>query len=389
MWAFLFMKFILTLDRKFYFFTLYLLFKRKQKMKYSKLGRTDIEVSRVCLGTMTWGQQNTESEGHEQMDYAVEQGINFFDTAELYAVPPTAESYGRTEEIVGTWFEKSGKRDDIILATKVTGRGMPNMPYDGYGDWVRGDKHIADRKNIEAAIDASLTRLKTDYIDLYQLHNPNRENTHFTRHWAGEIDFEDTTTDRELGEFREILDTMNDLVKAGKIKHFGVSDDSPWAMMTYLRLAEQHNLPRIQSIQNEYSFMKRNDEPYLSEVCFREDIAYLPWSPLAGGMISGKYLDGARPEGSRWSLDSRPNQRDTDVSQATVRGYMDVAEKHGLDVCQMALKFCYTRNFVTSTIIGATSMDQLKSNISAFDVELADDVLKDIDAVYRQYPMPY
>jgi len=358
-------------------------------MQYSKLGRTGLEVSRVCLGTMTWGEQNSEAEGHEQMDYAVEQGVNFFDTAELYAVPPRAETYGRTEEIIGTWFEKTGKRQDIILATKVVGRGMPNMPFDGYGDWVRGDKHKADKKNIESAIDASLQRLKTDYVDLYQLHNPNRINAHFIRHMAGTLDFEETTTAQEIDEFVEILETMGGLIKAGKIKHFGISDDSPWAMMTYLHLAEKNNLPRTESIQNEYSLMKRNDENYLSEVCYREDVAYLPWSPLAAGMLSGKYLDGARPEGSRWSLDSRPNGRDSEMSQNAVRAYMDVAKEHGLDPCQMALKYIDTRNFVTSTIIGATKMEQLKSNIAAFDIELSDKVMRDIDQVYRQYPMPY
>jgi len=358
-------------------------------MKFSKLGKTGLDVSRVCLGTMTWGEQNSEAEGHEQMDYAVERGINFFDTAELYAVPPRAETYGKTEEIIGTWFEKSGKRKDIILASKVVGRGMPNMPFDGWGDWVRGDTHKADRCNIEQAVEASLKRLKTDYIDLYQLHNPNRVNAHFVRHWAGTLDFEDTTTEQEIEEFIEILETMNDLKKSGKIRHFGISDDSPWAMMTYLRLAEKHDLPRIESIQNEYSFMKRNDENYLSEVCYRENVAFLPWSPLAAGMISGKYLDGKRPVGSRWSLDSRPNGRDTEISQSAVRSYIEVAEKHGLDVCKMALKFIDTRNFVTSTIIGATSMEQLKTDIDAFDIELSDEVMADIDKVYRQYPMPY
>ncbi|MEM8833413.1 MAG: aldo/keto reductase [Pseudomonadota bacterium] len=358
-------------------------------MQYSKLGNTGLEVSRVCLGTMTWGEQNTEAEGHEQMDYAVEQGINFFDTAELYAVPPRPETYGRTEEIIGTWFEKTGKRQDITLATKVVGRGMPNMPYDGWGEWVRGDKHKADRKNIEEAVEGSLKRLKTDYIDLYQLHNPNRINAHFIRHLAGTMDFEETTTEQEVEEFIEILETMADLQKAGKIRHYGISDDSPWAMMTYLRLSEKHNLPKIESIQNEYSLMKRNDENYLSEVCFRENIAYLPWSPLGGGMISGKYLDGKRPEGSRWAMDDRPNGRDTELSQSAIRGYIDVANDYELDVCQMALKFIDMRNFVTSTIIRATSMEQLKSNIAAFNLELSNDVMADIDAVYRKYPIPY
>ena len=323
------------------------------------------------------------------MDYAVENGINFFDTAEMYAVPPTRETCGKTEEIIGTWFEKSGKRQDIILATKVSGRGIGPMPIDGQGDWLRGPKHKADRDNINQAIDGSLKRLKTDYVDLYQLHWPNRMNCHFNRHWAGSLDFEDTTTEREIDEFVEILEMMNDLIKVGKIRHFGLSDDSPWAMMTYLRLSEKHDLPRIESMQNEYSFMKRNDEPYLSEVCIRENIAYLPWSPLAGGMISGKYIDGARPEGSRWSLDARPNGRDSEFSQNAVKAYMAVAEKHGLDVCQMALKFVDKQNFVTSTIIGATTMEQLKTNIDAFDIELSDEVMADIDKVYRQFPVPY
>ncbi|MEM6781585.1 MAG: aldo/keto reductase [Pseudomonadota bacterium] len=358
-------------------------------MEYTKLGTSDLNVSRCCLGTMTWGEQNTEAEGHEQMDYALDQGVNFWDTAEMYAVPPSPETCGKTEEFIGSWFAKTGKRNDVILATKVAGRGLANLPYDGQGDWIRGLKHKADRKNIEEAIEGSLRRLKTDYIDLYQLHWPNRENMHFGRHWGGTIDFSDTDTKTEIEEFTEILTVMDELVKAGKIRYFGLSDDSPWAMMTYLHLAEKHSLPRIVSIQNEYSLMRRADENQLSEVCVREDIGYLPWSPLAGGMISGKYLNGARPEGSRWSLDSRPNGRDTERSQNTVKAYMAVAEKHGLDVCQMALKWCDMRPFVASTIIGATKMEQLKTDIAAFDITLSDEVLSDIDEVYRKYPIPF
>lgn len=358
-------------------------------MEYTKLGSSDLHVSRCCLGTMTWGCQNTEEEGHEQMDYALDQGVTFWDTAEMYAVPPTAETYGKTEEYIGTWFAKTGRRDDVILASKVCGRGMGPMPLDGVADWIRGAKHKADRDNINAAIDASLKRLQTDYIDLYQLHWPNRMNCHFGRHWGGALDFQDTTTGREIEEFVEILESMNDLIKAGKIRYFGLSDDSPWAIMTYVRLAEKLGLPRIVSIQNEYSLIKRADENYLTECCVREDVAYLPWSPLAQGMISGKYLNGARPDGTRWSLDTRPNARDTEAANAAVKAYMDVAQKHGLDVCQMALKWCDMQSFVTSTIIGATKMDQLKSNIAAFDIDLSEDVMKDIDDVYHQYPVPY
>lgn len=358
-------------------------------MEYTKLGTSDLNVSRCCLGTMTWGVQNTEAEGHEQMDYALDQGVNFWDTAEFYAVPPSAETYGKTEKIIGTWFQKTGKREQVILASKVCGRGTAVIPLDGQGDWVRGPNHKADRANIGKAIDASLKRLQTDYIDLYQLHWPNRMNMHFGRHWGGTIDFSDTDTKTEIEEFTEILTVMHDLVKAGKIRYFGLSDDSPWAMMTYLHLAEKYNLPRIVSIQNEYSLMRRNDENQLSEVCVREDIGYLPWSPLAGGMISGKYLNGARPKGTRWSLDTRPNSRDTARSMNTVKAYMDVAEKHGLDVCQMALKWCDMRPFVTSTIIGATKMKQLKADIAAFDITLSDEVLADIDEVYRKYPIPF
>lgn len=359
-------------------------------MEYSKLGTTGLDVTRICLGTMTWGLQNTEAEAHEQMDYAFDRGINFWDTAEIYAVPPSAETYGKTETYIGTWFAKNpGKREKLILASKVVGRGLPHSPVDGVGEWVRGADHKADRKNIEAAIDASLQRLQTDYLDLYQLHNPNRMNLHFGRHWGGEVDFTAMDREQEVTEFLEILETMQDLVKAGKIRHFGLSDDSPWAIMTYLRLAEKHGLLKIASIQNEYNLLYRPDENYLVETCVLEDVAYLPWSPLAGGVISGKYLDGARPAGSRWSLDNRPKQRDTKTCHDTVCAYMAVAQKYGLDVCQMALKWCDLRPFVTSTIIGATTMDQLKSNIDAFDLELSEEVLKDIDAVYRQYPAPF
>ena len=349
-------------------------------MKFSKLGSSGIEVSRVCLGTMTWGNQNTEADGHAQMDYAVGQGINFFDTAEMYAVPPSAETYGKTEEIIGSWFKKSGKRDDIILASKIAGPGPA---------YVRGGKNRIDRTNILEAIDGSLRRLQTDYIDLYQLHWPNREFPHFGKNNAGTIDFTRADTKAEEENFLEVLEALDEIQKAGKIRHAGLSDDSAWGIMKYIQLAEKHGLPRMVSIQNEFNLMNRYDDPHLAEVCVREEVAYLPWSPLAGGQLSGKYLNGARPPKSRWAVDPRVPHRDTELANKAVEAYLAVAAKHGLDVCQMALKFCDIQNFTTSTIIGATTMEQLKTDIAAFDIELSQDVLDDIADVYRLYPVPF
>ncbi|MEM7618634.1 MAG: aldo/keto reductase [Pseudomonadota bacterium] len=351
-------------------------------MQFSKLGKTGIDVSRVCLGTMTWGRQNSEAEAHEQMDYAVTQDVNFFDTAEIYAVPPLPETYGKTEEYIGTWFEKRGKRDDIILASKIGGVGVP---------WIRGGEPITG-KDIEPAIEGSLKRLKTDYIDLYQLHWPNRPFAHFCRNHAGVLDYNHNTPEVVEENLLDILHGLDKAIKAGKIRHAGLSDDSPYGIVKYCELAKKHDLPRMQSIQNEFSLLNRSDDPYVAEACVLEEVSYLPWSPLATGMLSGKYLNGARPEGARWNYeleDGRSLDRDTEASNRAVQEYMDVAKKHGLDVCQMALKFVDKQNFVTSTIIGATSMEQLKTDIDAFDIDLSDEVMADIDAVYRKYPIPY
>lgn len=349
-------------------------------MQYSKLGSSGLNVSRVCLGTMTWGNQNTEAEGHEQMDYAVERGINFFDTAEMYAVPPSKETYGKTEQIIGTWFKKNKNRDKIILASKIAGPGA---------DYIREGKNKIDAKNVTAAIDSSLERLQTDYIDVYQLHWPNRPFPHFGRNNASEIDFTAANTQREVDSFLEVLGALGKAVTEGKIRHAGLSNDSAWGIMKYLQLAETHQLPRMTSIQVEFNLLKRSDDPYIAEVCVHEQVAYLPWSPLAGGFLTGKYMNGARPAKSRWAVDPRPPFRDTPDGNKAVAAYMDVAKKHGLDLAQMALKFCDVQSFVTSTIIGATTMEQLKTDIDAFDVTLSPDVLKDIDDVYRQYPLPY
>ncbi|MEM9469327.1 MAG: aldo/keto reductase [Pseudomonadota bacterium] len=354
-------------------------------MQYSKLGRTGLDVSRVCLGTMTWGEQNTESEAHEQMTYALEQGVNFWDTAELYSIPIHKETCGLTEEYIGTWFAQNGKRDEVILASKIAGIGPP---------WIRGGGPLTG-DGVRAAIDGSLKRLQTDYVDLYQLHWPNRPFPHFGRNHAGIIDFAVENSAEIEDNLLDILTAIDEVVKAGKVRHFGLSDDSAWGIMKYLNLAEKHNMPRVESIQNEFSLLDRTDDPYLAEVCVREDVSYLPWSPLATGILSGKYKGGVLPEGSRGhvektlGLSSGSWRLNSEQTHKAVDGYLAIAEKHGLDVCQMALKFVDKQNFVTSTIIGATTMEQLKTDIDAFDIELSDEVMADIDAVYRQYPIPY
>ncbi len=345
-------------------------------MKYRKLGRTDLDVSVICLGTMTWGRQNTQDEGFEQMDYALERGVNFFDTAEMYAVPPNPDTYGKTETIIGNWFAARQNRDQVILATKIAGARLP---------WVRDGGPITG-KAVTAAVEGSLKRLQTDYIDLYQLHWPNRGSHAFQAHWGFSPDFDLV---QEEANFVEVLRALDECVKAGKIRHAGLSNETAWGTMKYLQLAEKHDLPRMVSIQNEYSLLDRKFDLDLHEVAVAEDIGLLAWSPLATGMLSGKYLDGARPAGSRWTLLSGGVPRDTDTAQAAVRAYMDVADKHGLDVCQMALAFVNDRPFVTANIIGATSMAQLKSNIDSIDVTLSQDVLNDIEAVYRTNVWPY
>lgn len=346
-------------------------------MDYRPLGRTGLKVSLICLGTMTWGRQNTEAEGHAQMDYALGRGVNFFDTAEMYAVPPNAETYGKTEAIIGTWFKKTGNRSKVILATKVAGPGLP---------WVRGGKAVIDRKNIKEAVESSLKRLQTDYIDLYQLHWTNRGSYAFNQLWSYAPRFKP----EEVREnFVEVLETLGELVKEGKIRHAGLSNETAWGTMSWLRLSEERGLPRMASIQNEYSLLYRLFEPDMHEIAMAEDIGLLAWSPLATGMLSGKYLNGKRPKGSRWTLLSNGSARDTLQANDAVKAYMAVAKKHRLDVCQMALAFVNSRPFVTSNIIGATTMQQLKTNIDSVDLVLSPEVLADIDEVRRDFPIPY
>ncbi|MDW3206015.1 MAG: NADP(H)-dependent aldo-keto reductase [Alphaproteobacteria bacterium] len=350
-------------------------------MRYNKLGHTDIDVSVICLGTMTWGEQNTEAEGHAQMDYALDRGVNFWDTAELYAIPPRAETYGRTEEIIGTWFEKTGRRSDVILASKVAGRAG-RLPY--MRPHLHGGETRLDRQSILEACDASLKRLKTDYIDLYQLHWPERETTSF-----------DSVTyshnpEQDGFPIEESLRALEELVQAGKVRYVGVSNESAWGVMEFLRLAETAGLPRIVSIQNPYNLLKREYEYGLAEVSCRTGVGLLAYSPLAMGTLSGKYLDGARPEGARLTLFNEYFPRyQSDRAVETIRKYVDVARRHGLDPAQLANTFVNTRQFTTANIIGATNLDQLKTAIDTGDMTLSDDVLTDIEAIHKETPIGY
>lgn len=347
-------------------------------MDFRVLGRTGLKVSEICLGTMTFGRQNTEAEGHAQMDYALAQGINFFDTAEMYAVPPGPDTYGRTESILGSWFAARKNRDRVILATKVAGPGLP---------WIRGGKARIDRVNILEAVDKSLARLKTDYIDLYQLHWPNRAFYHFESRWDWEPASEPLESVEE--NFVAVLETLGGLVRAGKIRHVGLSNETAWGTLKWLSLAEKHGLPRMASIQNEYSLLCRTFDWDLAEVALYENVGLLAWSPLATGMLSGKYLGGARPAGSRWTLESRRMYRDTPEANEAVKAYGDLARRHGLDVCQMAIAFTLARPFTTASIIGATTMAQLENAVAAHKLDLSEDVMSGIDAVRRRFPAPY
>lgn len=346
-------------------------------MKYQKLGRTDLSISTIGLGTMAWGLQNTQTEGFDQMDYALAQGVNFFDTAEMYAIPPSERTFGTTETIIGNWFASRLNRDKVILASKITGPGLA---------WIRDDKNVIDKKNILLALEGSLKRLQTDYIDLYQLHWPNRGSYHFGQFWDYNPKFD---VQAEEDNFLEVLHTFQELIKEGKIRHIGLSNETSWGVMKWLQLAKEHDLPRIASIQNEYSVLCRHFEPDLSEIAIHEDCGLLAWSPLARGMLSGKYLDGARPEGARITIETRPEHRVLPQTEAAIRKYIELAETHELDSCQMALAFVNNQPFVSSTLIGATNMEQLKANIDSIHLKLPAEVYEGIDKIRREYPILY
>ncbi len=346
-------------------------------MIYDKLGKTGLQVSKICLGTMTFGEQNTESEAHEQLDYALTQGINFIDTAELYAVPPSANTQGLTEKYIGTWLKKRGKRDDLIIASKVTG---PQPAF----TWIRDQKNLSFSKDqINTAIELNLKRLQTDYLDLYQLHWPERKTNFF-----GKLGYAHDKNDTWQDNFEEVLGTLQDLVKAGKIRHIGLSNETPWALHRCLHLAETQDLPRIASVQNPYSLLNRSYEVGLAEMSIREEVSCLPYSPLAFGLLSGKYHKKQDNPDNRINQFKQMSRYNGKASWEATGRYLEIAEKYGLSLATMALAFINQQPFVTSNIIGATNMDQLKENINSINVSLSDDCIKEINAVHSEISNP-
>jgi len=343
-------------------------------MEYRKLGNTDIDVSVICLGTMTWGEQNTEQEAHQQLDFALDRGVNFIDTAEMYPVPPMPETYTRTEEYIGRWDKLKAQRDKIILATKVVGKA-------DWAAYIRNGQACLNRENIRAALEASLKRLGTDYIDLYQLHWPDRSTNFF-----GQLGYHHV--DEDFTAIEETLAACDELVKEGKVRHFGLSNETPWGTMSYLSLSKAKNLTRMVSIQNPYSLLNRTYEVGMAEVSHREQCGLLAYSPLGFGVLSGKYLGGKKPEGARLTLWDRFSRYNNDQAVKATEKYCEIAKKHGLTPAQMALSFVNSRPFLTSNIIGATKMDQLEENIASIDVKLSEEVMSEIEAVHQEIPNP-
>ena len=345
-------------------------------MEKIQLGSSDLKVSKICLGTMTFGEQNTESEGHAQLDYALERGINFIDTAEMYPVMPRAETTGETERIIGTWLKKTAKRSEVILATKIAGPSKAMS-------WIRNGENNFDRTNIRAAIDASLKRLQTDYVDLYQLHWPSRNAPIF-----GQLFF-NPAHERPQVEIEETLSVLQELVREGKIRYVGVSNETSWGLTEFIKQAETRELPRVVSIQNCYHLANRTFESGLDEVCFREQVGMLAYSPLAFGQLTGKYINDPKAAGRltlfppNWS----PRYLRPRVIDASKR-YMELAKENGMSATELALAWCYTRWFIASTIIGATSMEQLKVDIDAYSIKLSDDVVKAVNAIHAEFANP-
>ena len=342
-------------------------------MQTRPLGTTGIEVSRLCLGTMTFGEQNSEAEAHEQLDRAVTFGINFIDTAEMYPVPPKAETQGRTERYIGSWLKQHGSRDDVIIATKASGPGLEH---------IRGGPRLT-REHLHQAIDESLTRLQTDYVDLYQLHWPDRKTNFF-----GKLGYPYDEEEEDTTPLEETLAALKELVDAGKVRAIGLSNDTPWGVMRALHLAETLDLPRVASVQNPYNLLNRSFEVGLAEIAHRERVGLLAYSPLAFGVLSGKYLEGARPRGARLTLFERFQRYTNPQAEAAAAEYVKIARDAGVDPAQMALAFVNSRPFLTSNIIGATSMEQLESNLESESLRLDHDVLEAIEAVHQRQPNP-
>ncbi len=344
-------------------------------MNYRKLGNTDLEVSTICLGTMTWGEQNTEREGFEQMDFSLDKGVNFWDTAEIYSVPPRSETYGDTEVIIGNWFEKNKKRDKIILATKVAGPAR---------NYVRNGENSFVGKNLEKALNDSLKRLKTDYIDLYQLHWPERNVNMF-----GKLGYKHKDDEDEWNKIEDVLSELQKYIKSGKIRYIGLSNETPWGVNKFLQLSKEFNLPRMMSIQNPYNLLNRSYEVGLAEISIRDEIGCLAYSPLASGYLTGKYRSGNLPKGSRierdgdfWTRYQKPNMENA------VEEYYKIAKKYNVNFTQMSLKFCEIQPFMTSVIIGATTMEQLKENIESVNIKLSEELIKKINDIQKIYPNP-
>ena len=343
-------------------------------MKYTILPNTDLKISKICLGTMTFGEQNTEAEGHAQMDYAFEKGVNFFDTAEMYSVPGRKETYGSTEKIIGTWFKKTGKREEIVLASKIAGPN-PGLSY------IRENMDFSPA-SIALSIDKSLTRLQTDYIDLYQLHWPERKANFF-----GQRGFK-VQDDVWEDNIHSVLETLDSFIKQGKINQIGLSNETPWGMMRFIEESKYHNLPRIKTIQNPYSLLSRLFESGSSEICMRENIGLLAYSPLAFGILSGKYLSGESLPNTRLRLFPQLARYNSAQCAEATRLYQGIAHKNSLTLTELSLAFVSQQPFVTSTIIGATTMEQLKENMATIDVVLSDEILKEINAVQAIIPDP-
>ena len=343
-------------------------------MKFKKLGTTDLDVSLICLGTMTWGTQNTEKDAFEQMDYSIDKGINFFDTAELYSVPPNSDSYGKTEAMIGNWFEKRKNREKIILATKVAGPGC---------NWIRGGGNNFNEKTIGEAINGSLKRLKTDYIDLYQLHWPERSTNFFGKR--------DYTLDSEEGEwnsFESVLKALEKFIKSGKIRYIGMSNETPYGLSKYIELAKNKNLPRMMSVQNPYNLVNRTYEIGMSEISIREKCGLLVYYPLATGALSGKYRKGQMPKNSRQALFKGWERHLNPLARRAYEEYYKLAKEYDMTMAQLAQAFVNSRPFVTSNIIGATTMEQLKENIDSVNIELSDEIMEKINVIHNNNPNP-
>lgn len=343
-------------------------------MEYRELGRTGLKVSAITLGTMTWGEQNTEAEAFEQIRLAKDARVNVLDTAEMYPVPPGSETYATTERIIGNYFKKYGDRADWVLASKVVGPGRM--------DHIRDGSPRLDRKNITAALEASLKRLNTDYLDLYQLHWPDRKTNFF-----GQLGYTHDPDDQST-PIEETLEVLGDLVKAGKVRHIGLSNETPWGTMRFAQLAESRGLPRAVAIQNPYNLLNRTFEVGLAEIALREQIGLLAYSPLAFGVLAGKYLNGARPAKARLTLFERFQRYNNPQAVAATQAYVELAHQHGLDAAQMALAFVTQQPFVTSNIIGATSLEQLASNLESAQVVLTQEVLQGLEAIHQRHPNP-